>query len=224
MVTPSKAVVLGETPIRGNRLLRKWASTRHFLILTFRDEYGRPLRDPSLSHSALDVLRCELRLGGLRYAFVIASASQVRNHSCFLASLKAGESPEQVAQELRSYFVPNWTDLAKDPIKALSRLGLFCTSDTPVDHPNPLRHARIDDVTTPCGKRLLTDGNGFMSPQLAARANLPPNCSAVQVHQKSNKNGILPSRHPPSRAIRSYELNLAPSYPLPYFCRYVGRA
>jgi hypothetical protein len=37
-------------------------------------------------------------------------------------------------------------------IKALSRLGLFCTADTPVDHALPLHTADIPDDVTPCGK------------------------------------------------------------------------
>jgi hypothetical protein len=36
--------------------------------------------------------------------------------------------------------------------QALSRLGLFCTADTPVDHPLPLHTADIKDDVTPCGK------------------------------------------------------------------------
>lgn len=70
MVTPSRLVPLGETPVRGSRFLRAHAPQRHLCIITFRDEQGQELRDPGLSHSALDVLRGHVTVGGLRYVFV----------------------------------------------------------------------------------------------------------------------------------------------------------
>lgn len=70
MVTPSRLVPLGETPVRGSRFLRAHAPQRHLCIVTFRDEQGQELRDPGLSHSALDVLRAHVTVGGLRYVFV----------------------------------------------------------------------------------------------------------------------------------------------------------
>jgi len=183
-VTPSRVILSPHVVVQCSRFTRRFLDKR-ILLVRFRDEQLQGLRDSSALPRILNLLTDGLRVFGETFWFVAASQSQLRNHSAFfVAGLKSD------AESMRNTLLP---EPPLETAKFMSRLGLFCTSDSLLYHLIPRCEEEIPDVYN-FKHCLLTDGSGFCNETLTddlRRISNSPHSVAFQIRYRGMKGVVL---------------------------------
>ena len=175
--TPTRIIYLPPVQVGGSRLFRSFGSER-FISVAFRDEqcqrlYGKQLVD------YVETQVCQgITVAGRRVVFFGASSSQLRQQNLLFVDVDSLPPPPSPSGELDSEIDSVQCRLeifregilraaAITPARFLSRLALFCTSDTPTMYVNEEDVVIHRDVLSLRGKTVLTDGAGALSRSIA---------------------------------------------------------
>ena len=195
VVTPSRIVCKPGILMKSSRLMRMFARDHKLVYVTFRDEDGQAL------YSRFEGRCCSMlepsgitswQLQGLELRLLVCSASQMREQT---AVFVASDSQEEV-EEMHSEIIKNKGPFEGQTFKYISRMGLFCTSESPVVDIEPGAWETIGDSRTADNSKVLTDGSGFIDHDLLSRISsefpgvVPPGCCAIQIRHGGNK-GVL---------------------------------
>ncbi|KAK2716880.1 hypothetical protein QYM36_007131 [Artemia franciscana] len=162
VITSTRTVYYPVMSVKQSRIHRKFPNNK-FVIVAFRDENMDKLQGQESFKFVTYMLNNGLTLNGKRYNFFCGSASEQRSHKALFIS---SESIEEV-NELRSMIVLNSQDL-NSVSEFLSKLSLFCTTDTPTFNLFPERWAVADDVSAENGD-CLTEGTGLIRSSVASQ-------------------------------------------------------
>ena len=195
VVTPSRIVCKPGILMKSSRLMRLFALRHKLVYVTFRDEDGQPL------YSRFEGRCCSMlepsgitswQLQGLELRLLVCSASQMREQT---AVFVASDSQEEV-ERMHSELIKNKEQFKGQMFKYMSRMGLFCTSESPVLDVVPGDWETIEDSLTADKTKVLTDGSGFIDRELLLQISkehpsvVPPGCCAIQIRHSGNK-GVL---------------------------------
>ena len=125
--TPSRFYILPSIPLRSSRFIRKHASDdikkKDILLVSFRDErFQRIYSSKVFNGRFLEIITRGFRVDK-EYSFALGSNSMIRDQSALFIT----GSSEDVLR-MRRDLIPRSAELG---VKLMSRLGLFCTADTP---------------------------------------------------------------------------------------------
>jgi RNA-dependent RNA polymerase len=192
-ITPTRCVFRPSIPIKSNRLLRRFENRYSFAYITFCDEMENSIFDNKIfTNRYAHILENGFSIdNSLQFHFLLCSASQMREQTAVFVITDSKHVVDDILNEL----VPNHSTIFKDHAKHMSRLGLFCTSDTPTCDILDDMHCVEEDSYTDT-KKILTDGAGRISEY---RLNylkenypwlVPQHATAVHIRQSGRK-GVL---------------------------------
>ena len=164
IVTPSRTIPLHPILTQCNRLFRKYPDER-FLNLAFRDESQGELNSRVLKRVE-DALYNGISVDGVEFYFFVCSSSQLRSKRAIfiqLHDLNKDEINEKI-EKMRNELIGK-CDITNET-KFLSRLGLFCTTDTPTCEIQKRETECLEDLRAD-NNLLVTDGAGKMKRSLA---------------------------------------------------------
>jgi RNA-dependent RNA polymerase len=173
--TPTRFIYLPPLLAKGSRLYRKFGSER-FVSVSFRDEQQQKLHGDDLLRFVEQRICEGLTAAGRSYAFFSASGSQLREQQllfideatlCASAPGKTSNIAERL-ESMRASIVPPRHNEPSVVSRFLSRIALWCTSDTPTEVVNEQNVAITPDTLCQDGA-LLSDGAGAISQTLAKR-------------------------------------------------------
>jgi hypothetical protein len=160
IATPSRVIFKPAILMKSSRLTRMLAGRERIVYVKFRDEAGQPLYNQDVFkgrfHALLDRGIVD-GAQGLNLQLLVSSVSQMREQTAvFLicgseagTGAGAGAGAETGAERVRREIIPDGLDYFKGSCpKYVSRLGQFCTGDSPLYSPPLLSlEARgIDDA------------------------------------------------------------------------------
>ncbi|RHY39340.1 hypothetical protein DYB30_007578, partial [Aphanomyces astaci] len=185
VITPTRIVPLPKVAVKSSRMLRKLpALGARLVIVSFREEIYQKLQDSTALDAAGVIVSSGFELGGVRFRFLCAGASQARDASAYFVQASGTDE----VHRLRDAILPSWRHLPNASAR-LSRLGLFCTSDSTVEHVLGASDVgQIDDIFNAKGV-ILTDGAGLIDASFL-RSILTSEASAIQVRLGGLK-GVL---------------------------------
>lgn len=216
-VTPTAVSLHGPEPDAKNRILRKFeANADYFVRVQFCDEDGQDVRfnakisNDDIYGRFLTFLDKGTQIGGRKYDFLGFSHSSLRSHSAwFMASFVD-------ANGLQTYFmvIQNLGSFGHiySPARCAARIGQ-AFSETPFAislEESGIKDYTIPDIRTCDGKRIFTDGIGWVSQEVvdAIHAALPQRTEATcfQIRWGGAKGMLaLDARQPgKSFAVRKY--------------------
>jgi hypothetical protein len=184
--------------IKSNRLLREFGNKYRIIYVKFRDEQLQHIYSDAVFYTRFGkILKNGFEIQGLRCRLLAASASQLREGT---AAFIVGD--ESVVNTIRNYFIPGGEQEFTNIAKYVSRLGLFCTADYPL---NKLSTFIVeDDRKTSDDKKTLTDGAGRLSKE----------CMETIIRQGPSKfytfgiPSAIQIRHGGSKGVLSIDSNL----------------
>lgn len=169
LVTPTRLVLSGPDAESKNRVLRMFPDHHdYFLRVTFADEDGQDLSfNPRISYEAVykryhDVFRDGVRIAGRQFYFLGFSHSSLRSHSAWFCAPFTDKN--MMRQDTTSILqqLGDFQDI-RVPAKCAARIGQ-AFSETPYAVPlHDIRITYVEDVKTPGGDRVFSDGIGTIS-------------------------------------------------------------
>lgn len=169
-VTPTRVTLHGPEPEAKNRILRRFPEhTDYFIRVQFAEEDGSDIQfNSNVNNDHIDrrfksIFRDGITVGGRTYGFLGFSHSSLRNHSAWFMA------PFYYQNVLHSYvsvinFLGN-TENIYSPARRAARIGQ-AFSETP-HHIDLTKHKiqthTVEDVKSPDGKRVFSDGVGMIS-------------------------------------------------------------
>jgi hypothetical protein len=205
VVTPSASRFTAPVPIKTNRLLRKFKESV-FLYMNFRDDDGDRIFDNNVFQDRFrNIIEHGIPiLGEWRCMFLLCSASQLRERNGIGIIAKSSRD----CDEIREALWPGY-ESANSYAKQMSRLGLYCSSDSPTFDDSEFNLSQVDDWFIDPAKRrgILTDGAGFISETLMndIKSKFPLLVSrdscALQIRHRGYKGVLCVTTKPSDRCI-----------------------
>ena len=171
IVTPTRCLLLPAELMSENRVLRRYGE-EFCMRVVFRDETFSKLSSfetsqaDEITQRVVDVLSSGIHVGPRCYDFLACSNSQLRDHGCWLY---AQDLKGNRASDIRAWMgtFSNITCVAT----YVARMGqCFSTSEESVKVTVAAGQVKVEeDIKSPDGKYVFSDGIGRVSPSLAAQ-------------------------------------------------------
>jgi hypothetical protein len=169
VITASRIIFQPAISIKTNRLLRRFGKNHRIVYVYFRNESLKYSYSKSVFLTRiLDMLENGFRFGqfyDLEARFLMCSSSQMREQTALFLVSSSPKCAVAEVEHIRNGLIPNYSLTFDTFPKMLSRLGLFCTSDTKIGDLKLSLAKLVDDAKASDGT-MLTDGAGIMSRSL----------------------------------------------------------